>query len=205
MEPFVSLTGVAVPLLADDINTDQITPVHRDLHPDYGKLLFARKRKRADGSDDPDFPLNRPQFAKARILVTGRNFGCGSSRESAVWAFVAVGIRCIVARSFADIYRDNCLKNGVLPVSLAPHDAETFESLVVAVNGGGAFTADLRAQTITGPGGETFKFEIPPEDRTTLLEGLDDIGLTLKHAEDIAAWESRVQREQPWLQTARRS
>jgi len=205
MEPFVSLTGVAVPLLADDINTDQITPVHRDLHPDYGKLLFARKRKRADGSDDPAFPLNQPQFRQAKILVTGRNFGCGSSRESAVWAFVAIGIRCIVARSFADIYRDNCLKNGVLPVTLAPADAPTFESLVVASNGGGAFTADLRTQTVTAPGGEVFKFDIPPEDRTTLLEGLDDIGLTLKHADEIAAWESRMQRERPWLQTARRS
>ena len=205
MEPFISLTGVAAPMLADDINTDQITPVHRELKPDYGKLLFARKRKRADGSDDPEFPLNRPQFKNAGILVTGRNFGCGSSRESAVWAFVAVGIRCIVARSFADIYRDNCLKNGVLPVTLAPADAEKLEALVVASNGRGAFTADLRTQTITGPGGEVFRFEIPPEDRTTLLEGLDDIGLTLKHGDDIAAWESRMQRDKPWLQSARRS
>ncbi len=205
MEPFISLTGAAVPLLADDINTDQITPVHRELKPDYGKLLFARKRKRADGSDDPAFPLNQPQFRHAKILVTGRNFGCGSSRESAVWAFVAVGIRCIVARSFADIYRDNCLKNGVLPVTLSPADAEKLEALAVATNGAADFTADLRTQTITGPGGAVFKFDIPPEDRTTLLEGLDDIGLTLKHADEITAWEGRMRRDKPWLQSAQRT
>jgi 3-isopropylmalate dehydratase small subunit len=205
MEPFVSLTGVAAPLLQDDINTDQITPVHRDLHPDYGKLLFARKRKRADGSDDPDFPLNQPQFKAAKILVAGRNFGCGSSRESAVWAFVAVGIRCIVARSFADIYRDNCLKNGLLPVTLEGADADVLEALVKKTNGAAPFTVDLRTQTIAGPAGEVFRFEIAPEDRTILLEGLDDIGLTLKHADAIAAWEARMQQQRPWLQSARRS
>jgi 3-isopropylmalate/(R)-2-methylmalate dehydratase small subunit len=205
MEPFISLTGTAVPLLADDVNTDQITPVYRDLHPDYAKLLFARKRLRADGTPDPDFPLNQPQFQGAKILVAGRNFGCGSSRESAVWAFMAVGIRCLVARSFADIYRDNCLKNGVLPVSLPDGDAAAFEALVVETGGKAPFTADLRAQTITAPGGRVFKFDIPPEDRTTLLEGLDDIGLTLKHGDDIAAWETRMKRERPWLQALSRS
>ena len=205
MEPFISLTGVAAPMLADDINTDQITPVYRDLHPDYAKLLFARKRKRADGSEDPDFVLNMPQFKEARILVAGQNFGCGSSRESAVWAFVAVGIRCIVARSFADIYRDNCLKNGVLPVVLAAGDAEAFEKLVLEADGKAPFTADLRTRTVTGPGERQFKFEIAPEDRTILLEGLDDIGLTLKHANDIAAWEQRTSATQPWLQTLSRT
>ncbi len=205
MEPFISWTGVAAPMLADDINTDQITPVYRDLHPDYAKLLFARKRKRPDGSDDPEFVLNKPQFKGAKILVAGQNFGCGSSRESAVWAFVAVGIRCLVARSFADIYRDNCLKNGVLPVVLAGGDAEAFEKLVVETDGKAPFTADLRTQTVTAPGGRQFKFEIAPEDRTILLEGLDDIGLTLKHANDIAAWEQRAQRERPWLQALSRT
>ena len=205
MEPFTTLTGIAAPLLADDVNTDQITPVHRDMHPDYGKLLFARKRKRADGSDDPDFVLNRPPFRQAKILVAGRNFGCGSSRESAVWAFVAVGIRCLIARSFADIYRDNCLKNGVLPVTLAPGDAEAFEALVVKTDGAAPFTVDLRLQAITGPGGASFKFDIAPEDRTILLEGLDDIGLTLKHSADIVGWEKRMRQERPWLQALSRT
>jgi 3-isopropylmalate/(R)-2-methylmalate dehydratase small subunit len=205
MEPFISWSGIAAPMLADDINTDQITPVYRDLHPDYAKLLFQRKRKRPDGSDDPEFVLNKPQFKDAKILVAGQNFGCGSSRESAVWAFVAVGIRCLIARSFADIYRDNCLKNGVLPVTLAAGDAEAFETLVVETDGKAPFGADLRRQTVTAPGGRQFKFEIAPEDRTTLLEGLDDIGLTLKHAGDIAAWEQRASAERPWLQTLSRT
>jgi 3-isopropylmalate dehydratase small subunit len=205
MEPFISLTGVAAPMLVDDINTDQITPVHRDLHPDYGKLLFARKRLRPDGRDDPDFVLNKPQFKDARILAVGRNFGCGSSRESAVWAFVAVGIRCIVARSFADIYRDNCLKNGVLPVVLAAGDADAFETLVVDTNGAAPFSADLRTQTVTAPGGRAFRFEIAPEERTILLEGLDDIGLTLKHAQDIAVWEQRAAQDRPWQQSLSRT
>ena len=205
MEPFISLTGVAAPMLADDINTDQITPVYRDLHPDYAKLLFARKRKRPDGSDDPDFVLNKPQFKDAKILVAGQNFGCGSSRESAVWAFVAVGIRCLVARSFADIYRDNCLKNGVLPVVLAAGDAAAFETLAAETDGKAPFAVDLRTQTITAPGGRQFHFDIAPEDRTILLEGLDDIGLSLKHGNDIAVWEQRAQRERPWLQTLGRT
>lgn len=203
MEPFTTLTGAAAPLLIDDINTDQITPVHREIHPDYGKLLFARSRVREDGSEDPRFVLNRPQFRAAKILVAGRNFGCGSSRESAVWAFVAVGIRCIIARSFSDIYRDNCLKNGVLTVVLPEGEAEAFEALVTEIDGKAPFTVDLAAQKIRCPGGKMLDFEIPASDRTMLLEGLDDIGLTLKHTADIAAWEKRIARERPWLQEAK--
>lgn len=200
MEPFTTLTGVAAPFLLDDINTDQITPVHRELHPDYGKLLFARARRREDDSENPDFVLNRPQFRAAKILVAGRNFGCGSSRESAVWAFVAVGIRCIVARSFSDIYRDNCLKNGVLTVVLPEGEADVFEALVTAVDGKAPFTVDLVTQKIECPNGKQLDFDIPASDRTMLLEGLDDIGLSLKHEAEIAAWETRIARERPWLQ-----
>jgi 3-isopropylmalate/(R)-2-methylmalate dehydratase small subunit len=203
MEAFTTLTGVAAPLLLDDINTDQITPVHRELHPDYGKLLFAGARKRADGSEDPDFVLNRPQFRAAKILVAGRNFGCGSSRESAVWAFVAVGIRCILARSFSDIYRDNCLKNGVLTVVLPEGETAAFEKLVTETDGRASFTVDLITQQIQCPGGKVLGFEIAASDRTMLLEGLDDIGLSLKHDADIAAWETRIARERPWQQQAK--
>jgi methylisocitrate lyase len=202
MQPFTTLTGIAVPLLRDDINTDQITPVQRSLHPDYAALLFARARKLGDGRDDPDFPLNEPQFRRPGILVAGRNFGCGSSRESAVWAMIAIGIRCIVARSFADSYRENCLQNGLLPVELEPTEAELFEARVLAVDGAAPFTVDLLAQRIHGPGGGAIAFEIAPADRMRLLEGLDDIGLTLKHAEDIAQWERRIAGEHPWLQAA---
>jgi 3-isopropylmalate/(R)-2-methylmalate dehydratase small subunit len=202
MQPFTTLTGVAIPLLQDDINTDQITPINRNMNPDWAALLFANARKRPDGSDDPDFPLNKPQFRKPSILVTGRNFGCGSSREGAVWAMLATGIRCIVARSFADIYRENCLQNGLLPVELKPADGAAFEARVRAANGAAPFTVDLQAQSISGPGGSDLAFDIPSADRMRLIEGLDDIGLTLKHAQDIAAWEKRMGGEFPWLQTA---
>ncbi len=202
MQPFTTLTGVAVPLLRDDINSDQITPINRNLNPDWAALLFANSRKRPDGSADPDFPLNMPQFRTPGILVTGRNFGCGSSREGAVWAMLATGIRCIVARSFADIYRENCLHNGLLPVELKPADAEAFEARVCAADGAAPFTVDLQTQRISGPGGPDLVFEMAPADRMRLIEGLDDIGLTLKHAQDIAAWEQRMAGAQPWLQTA---
>jgi 3-isopropylmalate/(R)-2-methylmalate dehydratase small subunit len=203
MRPFTTLTGIAAPLLRDDINTDQITPINRTIDPDYAALLFANARKRADGSLDPDFPLNQPRFREAGILVAGRNFGCGSSREGAVWAMLATGIRCIVARSFADIYRENCLQNGLLPIELAPVDAAAFEARVLAADGAAPFTVDLLTQRISGPGGGDIAFALPAADRTRLLEGLDDIALTLKHAEEIAAWEKRTLRDAPWLQTAR--
>jgi len=192
----------SVPLLQDDVNTDQITPINRNMNPDWAALLFANARKLPDGSDDPDFPLNKPQFRRPSILVTGRNFGCGSSREGAVWAMIATGIRCIVARSFADIYRENCLQNGLLPIVLGAQDAEAFEQRVVAVNGSAPFTVDLQIQRISGPGGPDLTFDISGADRMRLIEGLDDIGLTLKHADEIGAWEQRIATAQPWLQSA---
>jgi 3-isopropylmalate dehydratase small subunit len=202
MQPFTALTGVAAPLLRDDINTDQITPINRDMNPDWAALLFAQARKRPDGTDDPDFPLNKPQFRRPSILVTGRNFGCGSSREGAVWAMLATGIRCIVAGSFADIYWENCLQNGLLPIELRGSDSEAFVARVVATNGAAPFTVDLKAQLISGPGGEAITFDIAAADRLRLLEGLDDIGLTLKHAQEIADWEERMRVARPWLQSA---
>jgi 3-isopropylmalate/(R)-2-methylmalate dehydratase small subunit len=205
MQPFTRHTGIAVPLIADDINTDQIAPVQamRALKPDYKTLLFMRARARDDGSENPDFVLNMPQFRSPGILVTGQNFGAGSSREAAVWGMLANNIRVIVARSFADIYRENCLQNGLLPVVLAPQDADAFEQRVIAVNGSAPFTVDLEKQTVSGPGGGNLTFDIPAADRMRLLEGLDDIGLTLKHADEIKDWEKRVAAAQPWLQSAR--
>jgi len=207
MQPFKSHTGIAVPLLRDDINTDQIAPVQamRNLKPDYKKLLFMRARTRDDGSENPDFVLNKPQFRNPGVLVTGQNFGAGSSRESAVWGMLANNIRVIVARSFADIYRENCLQNGLLPVVLAPAAADAFEQRVIAVNGTAPFTVNLETLTISGPGGPHIKFDVAGADRMRLLEGLDDIGLTLKHADEIVAFEKRMAAAQPWLQTARDS
>ncbi len=207
MQPFTTHTGIAVPLMKDDINTDQIAPVQamRALKPDYKALLFMRARRRDDGSEDPDFVLNRPQFRAPGILVTGHNFGAGSSREAAVWGMLANGIRVIVAKSFADIYRENCLQNGLLPIVLAPPEAQAFEQRVIAVNGAASFTVDLPAQRIRGPGGADVAFALPAADRMRLIEGLDDIGLTLKHRAEIVDWERRMAGAQPWLQTAQDS
>ena len=204
MQPFSTHTGIAVPFIKDDVNTDQIAPVQamRALKPDYKALLFMRARQRDDGSEDPDFVLNQPQFRNPGILVAGQNFGAGSSREAAVWGMLANNIRVIVARSFADIYRENCLQNGLLPIVLGPPDADAFEKQVVAVNGAAPFTVDLETQRISCPDGAVFAFDIPPADRMRLLEGLDDIGFTLKHADEIGAFEKRMAAAQPWLQTA---
>jgi 3-isopropylmalate dehydratase small subunit len=200
MQPFKSHTGIAVPLIRDDINTDEMSPVQamREMKPDYKKLLFMRRR-----AEEPDFVLNQPQFLNPGILVTGQNFGAGSSREAAVWGMLANNIRVIVAKSFADIYRENCLQNGLLPVVLGSDLADAFVARVVATNGAARFTVDLETQTINGPGGADIKFDIPAADRIRLLEGLDDIGLTLKHTGEIVAWEKRMANSQPWLQQAR--
>jgi 3-isopropylmalate/(R)-2-methylmalate dehydratase small subunit len=202
MQPFTSHTGIAVPLLQDDINTDQMAPVQamREMKPDYKKMLFMRAR-----AENPEFVLNQPQFRNPGILVTGQNFGAGSSREAAVWGMLANNIRVIVAKSFADIYRENCLQNGLLPVVLEPADADAFIARVVAANGAAPFTVDLPVQRISGPGGPDVAFDIPASDRMRLLEGLDDIGLTLKHTDEIVSWEKRKANAQPWLQEARDS
>jgi 3-isopropylmalate dehydratase small subunit len=205
MQRFTRHTAIAAPLLQDDINTDQIAPVlhGRGLKEDYRVTLFYRARRREDGGENPDFVLNKPQFRNAGILVTGNNFGAGSSRESAVWSMLANDIRVIVAKSFADIYRENCLQNGLLPIVLAPDAADAFTARVMAADGAAPFTVDLESQRISGPGGGDIAFEIAPADRMRLLEGLDDIGLTLKHMAEIASWEQRAGAAQPWLQSAR--
>jgi 3-isopropylmalate/(R)-2-methylmalate dehydratase small subunit len=204
MQPFTTHSGIAAPLLVDDMNTDQIAPFlpSRNLKDDYQVMLFHRQRFREDGSEIPDFVLNKPQFRNAGILVTGHNFGAGSSRESAVWSMLAHNIRVIVAKSFADIYRENCLQNGLLPIVLDAGVADAFIARVVAVDGEAPFTVDLAGQRISGPGGSDIGFEIPPADRTRLLEGLDDIGMTMKHVDEIAGWEREAAKAQPWLQQA---
>ena len=204
MQPFSSHTGIAAPLLVDDMNTDQIAPFlpSRSLKDNYQVMLFNRARFREDGSEIPDFVLNKPQFRGAGILVTGNNFGAGSSRESAVWSMLANNIRVIVAKSFADIYRENCLQNGLLPIVLDGDVADAFIARVVAVDGRGPFTVDLVTQRISGPGGPDVAFEISGADRTRLLEGLDDIGMTMKHVNEIANWEQQAAKAQPWLQQA---
>lgn len=202
-EPFTTWSGTTVPLIEDDVNTDQIAPATAGpkLGADYANILFQNRMLRPDGLRGETFVLNRPEFAQPAILVSGHNFGCGSSRESAVWALKGVGIRCVVARSFADFFRENCLQNGILPIALASADADAFEKLVIVVNGALPFTADLTRNTISAASGEVFTFTLPAADRMRLLEGLDDIGLTMKHETDIASWEKRTAAARPWQQT----
>jgi 3-isopropylmalate/(R)-2-methylmalate dehydratase small subunit len=200
MQPFSRVSGPAAPLLEDDINTDQISPAIQNFKPDYAELLFARWRRSPEGVEFPDFVLNRKPFRQAQVLVARENFGSGSSRESAVWALLAFGIRVVVARSFADIFRENCLKNGLLPIVLAAGDGAAFEAAVVADDGASPCTVDLEAQTIAGPGPQTFHFTLASAERDALLRGLDDIGMTLEALDSIVDWEKQMARKQPWLQ-----
>jgi 3-isopropylmalate/(R)-2-methylmalate dehydratase small subunit len=204
VEPFRILSGVAAPLPLDDVNTDQIIPSAwlKDMKADLAQGLLAYMRQRPDGSRNPDFVLEKPQYRETRILVVGSNFGCGSSREHAVWALRAFGIRCVIARSHAEFFRENCLKNGVLPVTLAEPRMTAFLAAVIQTDGGSMFTVDLESCEIWGPGGYACQFEIAPSEREALLEGLDDIGLTLRHLDTIEAWEARIARERPFLQAS---
>ena len=214
MEKFIVHTGLVVPLDRENVDTDAIIPkqfLKSIKKTGFGPHLFDAWRYLDIGEPgmdisnrkpNPDFVLNKPQFQNPGILVSGNNFGAGSSREAAVWGMLANNIRVIVAKSFADIYRENCLQNGLLPVVLPAAEADVFITRVVAVNGAAPFTVDLQTQTISGPGGSDIIFDIAPADRMRLLEGLDDIGLTLKHTDEIVAFEKRVATAQPWLQTA---
>jgi 3-isopropylmalate dehydratase small subunit len=204
MKAFTRVTGTAIPFLEDDVNTDQIAPVGAGarITEDYAQTLFRHRRRGADGAEIADFVFNQPQFRTGAMLVSGRNFGCGSSRESAVWTFLAIGVTCIITRSFADMYRENCLQNGILPITLPDAQADQLEAAVVASNGAQPFTVDLVSQEIMGPDGLRMTFDISASDRMRLLEGLDDIGLTLKHRADIEAFEQRMTHETPWSQRA---
>jgi len=186
------------------VNTDQIAPVAGGarMSEDYAQTLFRHRRRGADGAEDPGFVFNKPQFRSGAMLVSGRNFGCGSSRESAVWTFLAIGVTCIIARSFADMYRENCLQNGILPITLSDAQADALEAAVVAADGAAPFTVDLERQEITGPNGLQMTFDISASDRTRLLEGLDDIGLTMKHRAEIEAFEKKMADMLPWSQRA---
>ncbi len=198
MEAFTQLTAVAVPLPQPNIDTDQIIPARflgRLRAVDHGAFLFHDAR-RLPGSDEqnPDFALNREGYQGARIIVAGRNFACGSSRESAVWALFDAGFRCAIAPSFGDIFRNNGMKNGLLPVVLP---AEAVAALIAQLEAapGSKVSVDLAAQSVTFPDGTVHGFEIDPFAKHCLLEGLDEIGLTLSLEDEIAAFERRYGRE----------
>jgi 3-isopropylmalate/(R)-2-methylmalate dehydratase small subunit len=205
MEPFVRLTAPAAPLDLPNVDTDRIIPARflrkpRDVG--YGQFCFHDLRRRPDGTEDPEFVLNRAAYRDARILVAGENFGCGSSREGAVWALAGRGVRAIVAPSFGDIFHENSLRNGLLPVRLPATVVASLRQALHAMPGA-AVTIDLPAQTVTGPAGTSHRFEIDPFRKQALLEGQDEIGLTLRHGPEIDAFERRHPAEWPWAMPGR--
>ncbi len=201
MTPFTTLTAIAAPLPIDNVDTDMIIPkqfLKTIKRTGLGSALFHEMRMRPDGSPNPDFVLNKPAYGKVQILVTGANFGCGSSREHAPWALLDFGIRCIVAPSFADIFYNNCFKNGILPIVLPQEDVDRL--MDDAERGANAVVSvDLEAQEIRGPDGGCVKFAIDPFRKQCLLNGWDDIGLTLRNETKISEFEARRKAEAPWL------
>jgi 3-isopropylmalate/(R)-2-methylmalate dehydratase small subunit len=191
MTPFIEVQGAAIPMPMDDVNTDQIIPSKylKDLHADLAEGFLAFQRRRLDGTVITDFVLERPQFKKAPILVVGTNFGCGSSREHAVWAVQAFGIRCVIGHQLAEFFIENCLKNGVLPIQLDAARHQQLMQDVILVDGHSAVQVDLRSSEIRGPSGSVIPFEIDSQQRRMLLEGLDEIDMTLKNMVDIESWE----------------
>ena len=201
MEKFNKLDGVAAPLNMINVDTDMIIPkqfLKTIKRTGLGKNLFDEMRYNEDGSERPDFVLNKPPYRSAQILVAGENFGCGSSREHAPWALLDFGIRCVIAPSFADIFYNNCFKNGILPIVLPQEDVDKL--MDDAARGANAIiSVDLDAQEIRGPDGGVITFDIDAFRKKCLLEGLDDIALTLKKEAAITAYEERRKVEQPWM------
>ncbi|WGF86976.1 3-isopropylmalate dehydratase small subunit [Marinivivus vitaminiproducens] len=203
MQPFVKHTGIAAPLRISNVDTDMLIPkqyLKTIKRTGLGANLFDELRFEPDGSEKPDFVLNRDRYRKAEILIAGPNFGCGSSREHAPWALLDYGIRCVIAPSFADIFFNNCFKNGILPVVLPQEQIDILmQETENAANP--VFTVDLERQEITRPtGNEVFTFEVDGFRKHCLLNGLDDIGLTLEKATSIDRYEAARATQAPWLE-----
>src|SRR5579884_3904464 len=204
MEPFTTLTGLVAPLDRVNVNTDEITPARflkTIRRTGFAHVLFANWRYLGDDqTPNPDFVLNQPRYQGATILLTGDNFGSGSSREHAPWAILEYGFRCLIAPSFADIFYNNCFNNGILPVTLPESIVRELFDEVEATEGY-TLHVDLAAQTITTPTQRVLHFEIDGFRKNALLQGLDNIGWTLSHRDEIAAYETRRKQEAPWLFT----
>ncbi len=201
MQAFTTLTGIAAPLPKANVDTDKIIPARflkSISRSGFGKHLFANMRFREDGSENPDFVLNQEPYRKAEVLIAYENFGCGSSREHAPWALLDFGIRCVIAPDFADIFNNNCFKNGVLPVRLP---REVCEQLMedARLGGNARITVDLEREVVIRPSGEEIPFKIDPLRRHLMLNGLDDIGQTMQHGASIDSFEAKQQAAQPWL------
>ena len=204
MEEFTTLSGIAAPLPMVNIDTDAIIPkqfLKTIKRTGLGIHLFNDLRFDETGSERPEFVLNKAPYRKAKILIAFDNFGCGSSREHAPWALADFGIRCVIAPSFADIFYNNCFKNGLLPITL-PKDAVVGLAEVAGRGANATFAVDLEAQEISDPDGNTISFEIDPFRKHCLLNGLDDIGLTMRKAKSIDDFEESQRASQPWLYAA---
>jgi 3-isopropylmalate/(R)-2-methylmalate dehydratase small subunit len=201
MEKFTVLEGVAAPLKVVNVDTDMIIPkqyLKTIKRTGLGKGLFSEKRFNDDGSENPDFVLNKPAYRNAKILVAGDNFGCGSSREHAPWALLDFGIRCVISTSFGDIFYNNSFKNGILPIRVSQEDLDKlFDDAERGANA--TMTIDLENQEIRGPDGGAIKFDIDPHRKHCLLNGLDDIALTMVKKDKIDTYESKVGAERPWM------
>lgn len=201
MEKFTRVTGVAAPLKRINVDTDAIMPKRYCIattRAGMGVGLFGDWRYDLQGRENPDFVLNRPTYRTAKILVAGANYGCGSSREMAVWGHLQFGIRAVIAPSFASIFYENCFKNGLLPVTLSEASVEDLLNRLAA-KPGATMTVDLVGLTVTGPDGANYAFTLDPTRRTALLEGLDEIGVTLTHATQIAAFQKDDRARRPWV------
>jgi 3-isopropylmalate/(R)-2-methylmalate dehydratase small subunit len=201
MDKFTVLEGVAAPLPMINVDTDKVIPkqyLKTIKRTGLGKGLFAEMRYKDDGSENPDFVLNKPAYRNAKIIVAGDNFGCGSSREHAPWALLDFGIRCVISTSFADIFYNNCFKNGILPVRVSPEDLEKlFDDADRGSNA--TLTVDLAKQEIRGPDGGVVRFDIDPFRKHCLLNGLDDIGLTMVQSDKITDHEAKAKAARPWM------
>ena len=201
MDKFTKLTGIAAPMPLVNIDTDMIIPkqfLKTIKRSGLGVNLFDEMRYDRDGNENPEFVLNKPAYRDAKIIVAGDNFGCGSSREHAPWALLDFGIRCVISTSFADIFYNNCFKNGILPIVLPQEDVDKL--MDDAERGANAVvTVDLENQVITGPDGGEVAFDVDPHRKHCLLNGLDDIGLTLEKSAAIDTFEAKMANERPWV------
>ena len=201
MQPFTVVKGIAAPMMERDVNTDIVIRIERLItfgRTELEPYAFEAWRYRPDRSENPDFILNQEPYRRAKILLNGVNFGCGSSREAAVWALQCIGIRCVIAPSFGDIFFNNCFQNGVLPIRLP---LETIESMAAEARAtpSAEFTVDLTQNAITTPSGQRIGFTVDPGRRTMLLEGLDEIGLTLRREHEITGFQMRDRSARPWI------
>jgi 3-isopropylmalate/(R)-2-methylmalate dehydratase small subunit len=208
-KPFTKLSAIAAPIMRGNVDTDVIIRIERlvgnSVRSTLGKWAFGSLRYLPDGSENPEFILNREPYRQAEILVTGPNFGCGSSREGAVWSLQEMGIRAIIGSGFGDIFFANCFQNGILPIVVDKEIVDGLAAEVEHTQGAGRIGVDLQAQTISSPSGKRFHFEIDPRRRAGLLEGLDEVALTLQRNQEIRAFQAADRTERPWIHFARKS